>query len=91
VVLKKLIKERWHDGCRHFTPPQLSDTAKSSILPSLVAGLSSPSSKLRTAFGMAVAAVFAVDDWPELIPQLVAMIERKEGPSQVQGAIRCLA
>ena len=54
----------------------------------LLRGLSDPVSKLRTAVGMAVAAVAKCDwpeEWPELMPELLARVSSQTDAAAVHG------
>ncbi len=69
------------EGERGFTPPQTSDADKAAIRDALPHGLRDANSRVRTAVGMAIAAVAAWDwpqAWPGLLEFLVASIKAKE-------------
>jgi len=57
VVLKNHIKQHWTPEAKHFREPVVGDGEKGAIRAALLPGLGDPSSKIRTAVGMAVAAI----------------------------------
>ncbi|KAG1664011.1 hypothetical protein FOA52_010527 [Chlamydomonas sp. UWO 241] len=96
VVLKKYIKEHWEPSSRHYVPPTAPDVDKSAVRSGLLSALSAgdPSSRVRTALGMAVAMAAGHDypsEWPGLIEQLVAQIKGAGSAEQAHGALRCLS
>jgi hypothetical protein len=76
------------------TGPPLPESDKAAVRAALPQGLSDPHSKVRTAVGVAVAAIAAHDwpqHWPELLPGLVgAVANRRADPLLAGGALRCL-
>jgi hypothetical protein len=74
--------------------PPLPEADKAAVRAALPQGLSDPASKVRTAVGVAVAAIAAHDwpqHWPELLPGLVgAVANRRADPVLAGGALRCL-
>ncbi len=88
VVLKKYIKERWDKDAKHYQPPTVRDEEKALVRQALLQGgcLADASSKVRTAVGMAIAAIANFDwsqAWPELLECLIKGIQH--GSSQEQG------
>uniref|UniRef100_A0A0E0PWB1 Importin N-terminal domain-containing protein n=1 Tax=Oryza rufipogon TaxID=4529 RepID=A0A0E0PWB1_ORYRU len=60
----------------------------------LLTSLDDSHGKIRTAIGMAVAAIGQQDwpeDWPELLPYLLKLISDQSNGCGVRGALRCLA
>lgn len=78
VVLKQYVKEHWHESGRRFTPPACSEEEKALMRAWLPPLLGDPSSRVRTAISMAIAAVADFDfplHWPGLLEWLVAAVK----------------
>lgn len=73
VLLKQYVKQHWVEGDRGFQPPETSEHDKQQIRQVLPAGLMDADSKVRTAVGMAIAAI-ANWDWPQAWPGLMDFI-----------------
>lgn len=73
VLLKQYVKQHWVEGERGFQPPETNEQDKQQIRQALPAGLMDADSKIRTAVGMAIAAI-ANWDWPQAWPGLMDFI-----------------
>ncbi|KXZ43911.1 hypothetical protein GPECTOR_78g99 [Gonium pectorale] len=95
VLLKQLIKKHWSAEAPKFEEPELSREERAHIQAALPPGLADPSSKVRTAVAMCIAAVSKTDPdgWPGLVENLVGAIHAQgaAGTPLVHGAIRCLS
>ena len=83
VILKSFIKRHWVEGDRGFQPPEVGNEEKQEIRNLLPHGLGDPDSKIRTAVGMAIAAIASWDwpqSWPGLMEHLVAAIKNRSNP-----------
>ena len=79
-LLKRHVKEHWTPEAAKFREPLIEDAEKAAIRATLPAGLADANSKLRTAVGMAVAAIAKWDvpqAWPSLLPELVRVISER--------------
>ncbi|KAF8072465.1 Ipo9 [Scenedesmus sp. PABB004] len=93
VLLKQYVKQHWVEGERGFVPPEVSEADKAAIRAALPAGLADPDSKIRTAVGMAIAAVAAWDwpqAWPGLLEFIVGAIKERKDTNLLMGCLRCL-
>lgn len=70
VLLKQYVKQHWVEGERKFRPPETIEQDKQQIRQALPAALMESDSKIRTAIGMAIAAI-ANWDWPQAWPGLM--------------------
>eukprot|EP00878_Enallax_costatus_P044724 GHUV01053448.1.p1 GENE.GHUV01053448.1~~GHUV01053448.1.p1 ORF type:complete len:172 (+),score=46.18 GHUV01053448.1:247-762(+) len=70
VLLKQYVRQHWVEGERGFQPPETNEQDKQQIRQALPAGLADADSKIRTAVGMAIAAI-ANWDWPQAWPGLM--------------------
>ncbi|GMH34505.1 hypothetical protein BSKO_02339 [Bryopsis sp. KO-2023] len=89
VLLKQDVKRHWQDEA-----PFVNDADKRTIRELLAQALSDPSSKLRTAVGVAIATIAGFDwpeNWPHLLGVLTTAIKERKDPNLVQGALRCLS
>lgn len=100
VVLKQFVKEKWQgaedkgEEDQTASAVELSPEDKAAVKRVLPDGLLDPENKVRTAVGMAVAAIAACDwpqDWPALMPFLLGTLTNHSDPNAVAGAVRCLA
>ncbi|EEC80382.1 hypothetical protein OsI_22505 [Oryza sativa Indica Group] len=94
VLLKQFIKQHWQEDEENFMPPVVSASEKVIIRQLLLTSLDDSHGKIRTAIGMAVAAIGQQDwpeDWPELLPYLLKLISDQSNGCGVRGALRCLA
>lgn len=81
-LLRRQIAEHWAPDDPAFREPALDDNERAAIRQQLPGGLADPNRKLRTACGMALAAVarFETPESPELVQQLVAAIDQRDNP-----------
>lgn len=94
VLLKQFIKHHWEEQEENFVPPVVSASEKVVIRQLLLTSLDDSNGKIRTAIGMAVAAIGQNDwpeDWPELLSFLLKLIGDQSNGNGVRGALRCLA
>ncbi|XP_078159588.1 ARM repeat superfamily protein isoform X1 [Carex rostrata] len=94
VLLKQFIKQHWQEDEENFVPPIVSAEEKGVIRQLLMLSLDDSHGKIRTAVGMAMAAIGQYDwleEWPELIPFLLKLINDQSNQNGVRGALRCLA
>ncbi|GAQ87921.1 Putative importin 9 [Klebsormidium nitens] len=94
VVVKKYVKEHWQDGEKGFVGPVVSDSDKADVRRLLPDGLADAKGKIRTAVGMAVAAIARMDwpqEWPQLMDVLVTGIKDRGNVNRMQGSLRCLS
>ncbi|GIL64426.1 hypothetical protein Vafri_18355 [Volvox africanus] len=95
VILKQVIKKHWSAEALKFEDPELPQGERTNIQAVLPNGLSDPSSKVRTAVAMCIAAISKADPdgWPGLVENLVGAIHahRVSMTPLVHGAIRCLS
>uniref|UniRef100_A0ACD6AEW2 Uncharacterized protein n=1 Tax=Avena sativa TaxID=4498 RepID=A0ACD6AEW2_AVESA len=94
VLLKQFIKHHWEEQEENFVPPVVSASEKVVVRQLLLTSLDDSNGKIRTAIGMAVAAIGQNDwpeDWPELLPFLLKLIADQSNGDGVRGALRCLA
>uniref|UniRef100_A0A453RBQ5 Importin N-terminal domain-containing protein n=1 Tax=Aegilops tauschii subsp. strangulata TaxID=200361 RepID=A0A453RBQ5_AEGTS len=94
TVNKEFIKQHWEEDEDNFVPPVVSASEKVVIRQLLLTSLDDSNGKIRTAIGMAVAAIGQNDwpeDWPELLPFLLKLIGDQSNGNGVRGALRCLA
>uniref|UniRef100_A0A0D3GF90 Importin-9 central HEAT repeats domain-containing protein n=1 Tax=Oryza barthii TaxID=65489 RepID=A0A0D3GF90_9ORYZ len=94
AALTKFIKQHWQEDEENFMPPVVSALEKVIIRQLLLTSLDDSHGKIRTAIGMAVAAIGQQDwpeDWPELLPYLLKLISDQSNGCGVRGALRCLA
>lgn len=90
LLLRTHIRKHWTEESPAFREPPMTVQEKAALRASLPAGLADPARKLRTAAGMAVAAVAKWDcpeAWPELLPGMLAVLAQK--PSAQHGARGC--
>ncbi|KAM0908835.1 hypothetical protein ACQ4PT_015180 [Festuca glaucescens] len=88
------IKHHWEEQEENFVPPVVSASEKVVIRQLLLTSLDDSNGKIRTAIGMAVAAIGQNDwpeDWPELLSFLLKLIGDQSNGNGVRGALRCLA
>lgn len=95
VLLKQIIKKHWSAEMPKHEEPALSRDERTHIKSILPAGLSDPSSKIRTGIAMCIAAISKSepDGWEGLLENLVGAIhaQRASNTPLVHGAIRCLS
>ncbi|KAG8075997.1 hypothetical protein GUJ93_ZPchr0006g45271 [Zizania palustris] len=92
VTTNKEIPFGLHED--NFVPPVVPAPEKVVIRQLLLTSLDDSHGKIRTAIGMAVAAIGQQDwpeDWPELLPYLLKLIGDQSNGCGVCGALRCLA
>ena len=94
VLLKKQVKEHWSFESVHFKEPPVDEVEKAQVRALLPQGLAAPDSKVRTACAMAISTIARWDcpeQWPELLPGILAAIADKTNIYLMNGAIQCLA
>ncbi len=75
------VKEHWDDSTTYFQPPICSDADKQETHRQLPLCLGSPSSKLRTAAAMAIAAIAKVDfpqRWPGMLEWMLKSLYEQQ-------------
>lgn len=94
VLLKQFIKKHWHEDEDGFEHPIVASDEKEVIRRLLLLCLDDSHKKICTAVGMAVASIAHYDwpeDWPDLLPFLLKLINDRTNMNGVHGALRCLA
>ncbi|KAM5567573.1 hypothetical protein ABKV19_015577 [Rosa sericea] len=94
VLLKQFIKKHWNEGDEAFEHPAVSSDEKVVVRKLLLFSLDDPHRKICTAISMAVASIAGYDwpeDWPDLLPYLMKLINNQTNMNGVHGALRCLA
>ncbi|KAL6538867.1 hypothetical protein OROMI_025193 [Orobanche minor] len=94
VLLKQFIRKHWDEDEETFEPPVVLSNEKASIKELLLASLDDPSKKICTAVSVAVSTIAHCDwpdDWPELVPSLLRLINDQTKLNAVHGALRCLS
>lgn len=94
VLLKQFIKKHWHEDEDNFEHPIVASDEKEVIRRLLLLCLDDSQKKICTAVSMAVASIAHYDwpeDWPELLPFLMKLINDQTKLNGVLGALRCLA
>ncbi|XP_030483084.2 uncharacterized protein LOC115699697 [Cannabis sativa] len=94
VLLKQFIKKHWHEGDESFEHPVVSFDEKEKIRRLLLLSLDDSYRKMCTAISMAIASIALHDwpeDWPDLLPYLLKLINDQTNRDGVNGALRCLA
>lgn len=80
-VLRQHIQKHWTRESPDCAPPIIGDEEKAAVRAALPAGLADPTSKLRTAVGLAVAAIAkwdCPDAWPDLLSNLLRAINQTD-------------
>ncbi|KAH6807190.1 ARM repeat superfamily protein [Perilla frutescens var. frutescens] len=94
VLLKQYIKKHWNEDEEGFEHPVVASNEKASIRGLLLASLDDPNKKICTAVSVAVSIIAQYDwpeDWLELVPFLLSLINDQTKLNAVHGALRCLA
>ncbi|XP_073314450.1 uncharacterized protein [Primulina huaijiensis] len=94
VLLKQYIKKHWDEDEEGFEHPVVSSDEKASIRGILLSLLDDPQKKICTAVSVAVSTIAQYDwpeNWPDLAPFLLSLINDQSKLNAVHGAIRCLA
>ncbi|XP_056696512.1 uncharacterized protein [Spinacia oleracea] len=95
VLLKQFIKKHWdEDDEDNFEHPVVACDEKEVIRRLLLLCLDDSHRKICTAVSMAVASIAHYDwpeNWPELLPFLMKLINDQTNMNGVLGALRCLA
>lgn len=94
VLLKQFIKTHWHESEESFEPPAVATEEKEVIRRLLLPSLDDSHRKICTAISMAIASIAVYDwpeNWPDLLPFLLKLINDRTNVSGVHGALRCLA
>ncbi|KAH6798651.1 ARM repeat superfamily protein [Perilla frutescens var. frutescens] len=94
VLLKQYIKKHWNEDEEGFKHPVVASNEKASIRGLLLASLDDPNKKICTAVSVAVSIIAQYDwpeDWLELVPFLLSLINDQTKLNAVHGALRCLA
>jgi hypothetical protein len=82
-VLRQHVRKHWTREAPDCASPIIEDSEKATVRATLPAGLSDPNSKLRTAVGLAVAAIAKWDcpeEWPDLLDNLLRAINQHDNP-----------
>uniref|UniRef100_A0A803QQJ7 Importin-9 n=1 Tax=Cannabis sativa TaxID=3483 RepID=A0A803QQJ7_CANSA len=93
-ALAQFIKKHWHEGDESFEHPVVSFDEKEKIRRLLLLSLDDSYRKMCTAISMAIASIALHDwpeDWPDLLPYLLKLINDQTNRDGVNGALRCLA
>jgi hypothetical protein len=80
-VLRQHIRKHWTREAPDCALPIIGDDEKAAVRAALPAGLADPNSKLRTAVGLAVAAIAkwdCPDAWPDLLDNLLRAIDQTD-------------
>ncbi|RVW45494.1 Importin-9 [Vitis vinifera] len=94
VLLKQFVKKHWQEGEENFEHPVVSSDEKEIIRRLLLLSLDDSNRKICTAISMAVSSIAHYDwpeDWPDLLPFLLKLINDQTNINGVHGALRCLA
>ncbi|XP_010532428.1 PREDICTED: importin-9 [Tarenaya hassleriana] len=94
VLLKQFIKRHWREDEEGFEYPVVSSEEKAVIRGLLLSSLDDSNRKICTAISMAVASIATYDwpeEWPELLPFILGLINDRNNINGVNGALRCLA
>ncbi|KAF7136635.1 hypothetical protein RHSIM_Rhsim08G0040600 [Rhododendron simsii] len=94
VLLKQFIKKHWEEEEETFEHPVVSSEEKAAIRGLLLLSLDDSHRKICTAVSMAVASIAHYDwpeDWLDLLPLLLKLINDQTSMNGVHGALRCLA
>ncbi|KAM7468419.1 hypothetical protein LguiB_015981 [Lonicera macranthoides] len=94
VLLKQFIKKHWQEDEEAFEHPVVSSDEKATIRRLLLLSLDDSHRKICTAVSMVVASIAHYDwpeDWPDLLPVLIKLINDPSNMNAVNGALRCLA
>ncbi|KAK9676119.1 hypothetical protein RND81_11G055700 [Saponaria officinalis] len=94
VLLKQFIRKHWSEDDDNFEQPIVACDEKDVIRKLLLLCLDDSNSKICTAISMAVASIALCDwpeDWSDLLPFLMKLINDKTNINGVHGALRCLA
>ncbi|KAJ8637202.1 hypothetical protein MRB53_011469 [Persea americana] len=94
VLLKQFIKQHWQEDEESFIQPVVSIEEKVAVRNLLLLALDDPHGKICTAVGMAIASIAHYDwleDWPNLLPLLLKLINDQTNMNGVRGALKCLA
>ena len=80
-VLRQHIRAHWTTEAPECKPPLIGDSEKAAVRAGLPGGLADGNSKLRTAMGLAVAAIAkwdCPDAWPDLLQNLLHAIDQRD-------------
>ncbi|GLT34537.1 hypothetical protein SLA2020_090460 [Shorea laevis] len=94
VLLKQFVKKHWQEGEESFEHPAVSSDEKAVIRELLLSSLDDSHRKICTAISMAIASIAVYDwpeNWPDLLPFLLKLINNPNDLNGVHGALRCLA
>ncbi|GLT91714.1 hypothetical protein SLE2022_095890 [Rubroshorea leprosula] len=94
VLLKQFVKKHWQEGDESFEHPPVSSDEKAVIRGLLLSSLDDSHRKICTAISMAIASIAVYDwpeNWPDLLPFLLKLINNPNDLNGVHGALRCLA
>ncbi|GFQ01727.1 importin-9 [Phtheirospermum japonicum] len=94
VLLKQFIKKHWNEDEEGFEHPAVLSNEKASIRGLLIASLDDPSKKICTAVSVALSTIAHYDwpdEWPELLPFLLNLINDQTKLNAAHGALRCLS
>eukprot|EP01026_Neomeris_dumetosa_P010164 TRINITY_DN1373_c0_g1_i6.p1 TRINITY_DN1373_c0_g1~~TRINITY_DN1373_c0_g1_i6.p1 ORF type:complete len:968 (-),score=107.74 TRINITY_DN1373_c0_g1_i6:542-3445(-) len=100
ILLKQYITEQWcldyeeyGSLSQSFGYPQISDNDKVLIRQNLLQLIADPCSKLTNNIAVAVSQIAhfdCPDQWPDLIPTLLAGVKQKENIHVLRGCVQCL-
>jgi hypothetical protein len=94
VLLKQFIKKHWTEDEEGFEHPVVASEEKMTIRRLLLLSLDDSQRKICTAVSMVVALIAHYDwpeDWPDLLPYLITLINDPSNMSAANGALRCLS
>ncbi|KAJ4848224.1 hypothetical protein Tsubulata_014396 [Turnera subulata] len=94
VLLKQFIRKHWQEGEDGFEHPAVSSEEKEVIRRLLLSSLDDSHRRICTAISMAITTVAVYDwpeDWPDLLPFLMKLINDQSNVNGVHGALRCLS
>ncbi|KAG6765765.1 hypothetical protein POTOM_029822 [Populus tomentosa] len=94
LFLQQFIKKHWHESEESFESPAVATEEKEVIRILLLPSLDDSHRKICTAISMAIASIAVYDwpeNWPDLLPFLLKLINDRTNVSGVHGALRCLA
>ena len=92
VVLKRLVRDRWTVSAE-AEERCICDEEKAQIRAMLPTGLGDAASQVQTATGLVVAEIMkaeSFEEWPELMPGLIGVIQQNQDHHVVKGALRAI-
>ena len=91
VVLKRFVRDRW--TVSGVEGRSICDEEKAQIRAMLPVGLGDAASQVQTATGLVVAEIMkaeSFEEWPELMPGLIGVIQQNQDQNVVKGALRAI-